>query len=250
MNENRPIVIIGLEHCGTTYLVKKLSEAGVQMWGPDGYDTGMECKALTMITANEINRAIGQGRMHTRYPFTYDVAKPRGGDFGLHLDVYRGLREDQAKEAGGVRWGCKEPRISRLLPAFFERWPDALYVYMERNLWRCVHTSWRRNVAWDAWAKLQTLHAIAAQVCLRVRQWGHRNQVFVWPYDVEDEALPVLNEAFCRWSGVEVDLVSDWGDRKQVSKFLPWDKHGKRGEVPDIEGFGVDGLEKWGKKED
>ena len=120
MNEQRPIIIVGMARSGTTWLARLLHAQGISMWDWDSTHAE-DGDIWGWLSAEMLLNKPDYGMI----PFAYIPSK----DFLDRLRSYGDRRQEEAP-AG---WGFKEPRISRMLKAFLEVWPRGRYILCLRN---------------------------------------------------------------------------------------------------------------------
>jgi len=228
MNMQRtPIIIIGMEHSGTSYLAEKLHANGVNMAGPWGFiDSGHgEDRRLWDLNKREWDRRVyadkqRRHRVGRRTELTRKWFHKMPSD--KFMDELRDYYLDRlAVQAPGVPWGFKEPRISRLLPGYFDLFPEARYVCMLRNPYRIAITYEKMYDRFELpLSKLRKTQFVCDCVswvtevlCSVVDMRKDHNEApprwFQWTYDLKPEWMEVQNKALCEFMGVDLDF-SDW----------------------------------------
>jgi len=185
-----PIIIVGMQRSGTSWLARTLHAQGIEMydWDFSGYAEDGDIWGWNSVEM--MDNPPNQNAM----PFTHKPSK----HFTDRLEAYADFRDK------GKPWGFKEPRIAMLLGAYAEIFPAAKYICCVRNILSLIWSQVGRNNNLKAARDSQYLPPVALRICnvaYVAEQQGLDLHFF--NYDAE---IGAEQEAMSKFLGRSVDL--------------------------------------------
>ena len=177
----RPVLIAGMYHSGTSMLAKCLHEQGVRMWSDEWGQVSdekqegrefCECKRLWDINQREQERGL---------------VKLRADGMGYNYVPSLEMRQDlvgyrKAREAEGVAWGAKEPRIATYIDAYTGTFRGAKLILCLRNQGRVAESRLTRGHGTTPIVTLVTSLFTAARCLTRLNE-AEGVDTFLWVYE-------------------------------------------------------------------
>lgn len=186
-------LIVGRAKSGTTYLTRKMHEAGIKMWkNPEShFEETVLLKALRSIIEN----VLGEDRWYHNKFFD-----SKTGD--LVCDV---LRSTYLQELDGV----KNPRLLLFLPYIKHTFPEMKIIICKRELnsWLRSNRKYKRSGA--AWERVLKKHYYFTEEIISFHE--DFPDVFIFDYDTGES--PEHQKAFCDF----IETPIDFSDFKTVT---------------------------------
>ena len=185
-----PIIIIGMQRSGTSWLARTLHAQGVEMYD---WTFGNHAEDGDIWGWNSVEM-LGNPPDQKAMPFGYTPSN----HFISRLEAYQDFRDK------GKPWGFKEPRMVMLLGAYAQVFPTAKYICCVRNVLSLIWSQIGRNNNIKPARPSQYIAPVVLRMCNVAyvsEQQGLDIHYFNYDAGIEGEQK-ALNE----FLGMEIDL--------------------------------------------
>ena len=187
-----PIIIIGMQRSGTSWLARTLHAQGVEMYDWDFGNYAEDGDIWGWNSVEMLANKVNQKSM----PFEHTPSK----HFITRLEAYADYRDK------GKPWGFKEPRIAMLLGAYAQVFPAAKYICCVRNVMSLIWSQVGRNNNLAAARDSQYIAPVVLRMC-NVAYVSEQQglDIHYFNYDAE---IGGEQEAMSTFLGMPLDLSS------------------------------------------
>lgn len=199
------IVILGMYHSGTTFLAKRLDELGVKMCGDRGYNvgefTGLHYEDDEVVEKNyfEAKRGFVRDRR-----FVWNPSK----DYVKWVMDYK-----RRREAEGVPWGVKEPRMALLSKVWLDKFRNCKLILCHRSPIRVSYTKVTKyKEDQHNPMNVQSTYSHTFATVLDNYNWlkGRKMPLFVFDYDANKNGHDRQNSALNKYLGFDFNYLEEW----------------------------------------